>query len=193
MADMLDMCLEEAHSMLGVPRSQSWRITRCSSCQDGREVGKHHSRGNGGGLGAGAGRGEKRIAHCITGAVRTLTQPRVHESIKRNLIESLGGNADVFMFLENGDTSPKGGFAGPLPEAEIHAVADYLGAVMLEFQQEDMTFLRCQRAVRACKHMYTYARSTALVRTAPVPVLCVCLRFSRSGTGQRSPSHSRVC
>ena len=30
---------------------------------------------------------ERKVAHCITGAVRTLTEPRVYMSIKDNLID----------------------------------------------------------------------------------------------------------
>ena len=66
-------------------------------------------------------------------------------SIKDNLIDALGGSADVFFFLENGDTSPRGGFAGPLPVERILAVTDYLGAVKVEFQEDDLVFLRCQK------------------------------------------------
>jgi hypothetical protein len=73
-----------------------------------------------------------------------LTEPRVYESIKDNLIDALGGASDVFFFLENGDTSPRGGFAGPLPVESILAVTDRLRAVRVEFQEDDLVFLRCQ-------------------------------------------------
>jgi len=140
--DTLDMCAEEAQQFLGISHRQSLQLSRCSSCLPFDEAAPAASP-------AEDDRGQpRRIAHCITGAVRTLTEERVYMSIKDNLIEALGGSADVFFFLENGDTSPRGGFAGPLPVEDILAVTDYLGAVKVEFQEDDLVFLRCQKAGR---------------------------------------------
>lgn len=138
--DTLDMCAEESQQALGITRRQSLQLSRCSSCLPFDDAAPaagpaENERGQ-----------PRRIAHCITGAVRTLTEERVYMSIKDNLIGALGGSADVFFFLENGDTSPRGGFAGPLPVDRIMAVTDYLGAVKVEFQEDDLVFLRCQKA-----------------------------------------------
>lgn len=106
----------------------------------------------------------RRIAHCITGAVRTLTEPRVYESIKDNLIDALGGASDVFFFLENGDTSPRGGFAGPLPVESILAVTDRLRAVRVEFQEDDIVFLRCQKTGKTPDRTYTSPWTAQLLK-----------------------------
>ena len=63
---------------------------------------------------------------------------RVYMSIKDHLIGAQGCSADVFFFLGNGDTSPRGGFAGLLPVDRTIAMTDYLGAVKVEFQEHDL-------------------------------------------------------
>ena len=48
-----------------------------------------------------------RVAHCVAGLVRSFTEPLVYKSLRRNLIESFGGEPSLFLALKTFDVPSK--------------------------------------------------------------------------------------
>ena len=48
-----------------------------------------------------------RVAHCVSGLLRSFTLPMVHRSLLHNFIEPFGGHASIFLVLKTFDTAHK--------------------------------------------------------------------------------------
>ena len=48
-----------------------------------------------------------RVAHCVSGLLRSFTLPMVHRSLLQNFIEPFGGHASIFLVLKTFDTAHK--------------------------------------------------------------------------------------
>lgn len=71
-----------------------------------------------------------RVAWCVAGGARTLSEPVVHRSIRTNLIDAFGARSTVFALLKTADNSDKLGWNVPArdsSEAEVAAALAVLG------------------------------------------------------------------
>ena len=76
---------------------------------------------------------DPRVAYCFSGHVRSFVQPRVHESIHRELVGALSpsaGQRELFFYVALDDEVPPAAHA--LPDAPAHA-----GAERLEYSSSD--------------------------------------------------------
>ena len=48
-----------------------------------------------------------RVAHCVTGLVRSFVEPLVYQNLRKNLIESFGGEPSLFLALKTFDMPTK--------------------------------------------------------------------------------------
>ena len=48
-----------------------------------------------------------RVAHCVTGLVRSFAEPLVYKALRKNLIDSFGGEPSLFLALKTFDVSAK--------------------------------------------------------------------------------------
>ena len=71
-----------------------------------------------------------RVAWCVAGGARTLSEPVVHRSIRTNLIDAFGARSTVFALLKTKDTTDKLSWGVPPKDsskAEVAAALAYLG------------------------------------------------------------------
>lgn len=85
------------------------------------------------------------IAVCITGAVRTFVRPLLHRSIRTYLVESIGGDTDVFLYLKTqdmrGDSQEEfGATMETAKDAELQAAIEALRPVDYKIERQKIYY-----------------------------------------------------
>lgn len=80
-----------------------------------------------------------RVAVCIAGTARSVVQPLVHQTLRTNLIEAFGGNADLFAYIRLIDGHSNPAFKDSVVDgADVRAALLHIG-VPVEHSEVDST------------------------------------------------------
>lgn len=86
-----------------------------------------------------------KIAICIAGAVRTFVRPLLHRTIRTYLVEAVGGDTDVFLYLKTqdmrGDSSKYyGATMKPAEDALLQTAIDFVRPVNYKIENQTMYY-----------------------------------------------------